>query len=207
MKLVCENDVPISPLCDDQIVAKAKELKSTYLRVGRVPVLGRDVADVDNVLHHSSVDVQPEFYDLAARMGVVLRDVIKGNRGDLGVAAPQIGLPWRLFVLRTRDAGFLTIINPVVIDQMNLIVSREGCISEPGIDVEIKRPRSVRLSWMTDEGGEWHRREGTFTKKIKGSSVPAGAIARHEYDHLMGITLSTHVEAGTATVIQKQEAA
>ena len=94
-----------------------------------------------------------------------------------GLAAPQIGISKRVFVTLMNDE-FQTFINPNLIQvskDMNFL--RESCISSSLLWADVKRPKSIMLSW-TNEGGE--------LKTEEFSDFPA-RLLQHEYDHLEGV--------------------
>ena len=99
-----------------------------------------------------------------------------------GLAAPQVGVLKRLFVIDvTWKSGPRTpqiMVNPQIIDRSEgLQTTAEGCLSIPGVMVDVVRPEAVTLAF-TDERGAL--REERFTG--------FGAICvQHELDHLDGI--------------------
>jgi peptide deformylase len=98
-----------------------------------------------------------------------------------GLAAPQVGLDWRLFVTRAQDAHpDLVYVNPRFTSLGgDLEVRVEGCLSLPGIDVEIRRPASATIA-ATDLQG----REFTVT-----DDQLLARVWQHETDHLDGILI------------------
>ena len=82
-----------------------------------------------------------------------------------GLAAPQVGVLKRVFVMDvTWKAGPrtpLALINPQVIDRApDIQTTREGCLSIPGVLIDVARPEAVTMAW-TDESGRL--REDRFT--------------------------------------------
>jgi peptide deformylase len=98
----------------------------------------------------------------------------------IGLAAPQIGVPVRVFVVdlssgRDPDA-LITMINPAFVEQEGLQLEEEGCLSVPGFVATVPRPQRVIVRGLDRDGRE-HVREGS------------GLLARafqHEMDHLDG---------------------
>ena len=106
--------------------------------------------------------------------------VMYGAKG-LGLAAPQVGVSQRVFVLDVEDADGQRLkrafINPVLKEKSGSMVGEEGCLSIPGLYADVKRHARVVLE-ATDETGQPFRVEGT------------GLLARalqHELDHLDGV--------------------
>ncbi len=98
----------------------------------------------------------------------------------VGLAAPQIGVPLRLFVVDLsagRDPhGLIVMVNPTFVERDGMQLEEEGCLSIPGFNATVVRPERVVLKALDRSGAEL-RREGT------------GLLARafqHEMDHLDG---------------------
>lgn len=110
-----------------------------------------------------------------------------------GLAAPQVGVPLRIFVLAGAYAGVLdpeqehdtateraaveVVINPIVLERHGATTDLEGCLSIPGIYAQVERARSLRLRYQ-DASGAWHERDAT--------GLHAKAV-QHELDHLEGV--------------------
>ena len=98
----------------------------------------------------------------------------------IGLAAPQVGVPLRIFVLDLsvgRDPSALhTMINPEFVERDGMQLEEEGCLSVPGFTSTVARPKRVVVKGLNRQG-EMHTLEGT------------GLMARalqHEIDHLNG---------------------
>ena len=98
----------------------------------------------------------------------------------IGLAAPQIGVPLRVFVVDLsigRDPkGLIVMINPAFVEQDGLQIEEEGCLSIPGFNATVVRPERVVVAGL-DRDGQPQRREGT--------ELLARAF-QHEMDHLDG---------------------
>ena len=97
------------------------------------------------------------------------------DAGGVGLAAPQVGVLRRLFIVDTGEE-ILACINPELIEKSGEQVGAEGCLSVPGKYGIVRRPNVVKLR-AQDRSGEWFEAEGEEL------------IARcfcHEYDHLDG---------------------
>ena len=114
-----------------------------------------------------------------------LRDTLMACDNGIGLAAPQIGVLLRIFILRIgQDEQEVTpptvFINPHITNASeNTETAQEGCLSIPDTFLDITRPASIELSY-TDE----HDQQQTCTAQ--------GLFARclqHENDHLNGILL------------------
>jgi peptide deformylase len=107
----------------------------------------------------------------------------------VGLAAPQIGELKRIFVLdcSTEDNPMpqMVFINPVIIKKDDAIISREGCLSFPGVYTDVKRYESVTVRYMDLKGK-------TQTMTVTGGTLLCRAI-QHELDHLNGVLFVDHV--------------
>ena len=133
------------------------------------------------VLHRAARPVERfdgELVALAERMRASM-----AAADGVGVAAPQIGVGLRVFVIDCPGPGdenvVATLVNPVleVSEERELDESEEGCLSVPGVWSLVPRPAWAAVSGF-DELGAPVRVEGT------------GLLARclqHEYDHLDGL--------------------
>lgn len=104
-----------------------------------------------------------------------------------GLAAPQVGILQRLFVM---DAGWKSgapsptvCVNPEILWRSEVLASgEEGCLSIPGPHALVRRPQAIRLAWH-DLDGRAHQ------ARLAGA---AAIIAQHEIDHLDGILTLDH---------------
>lgn len=96
----------------------------------------------------------------------------------VGLAAPQVGVSKRLFVVDTRNEGErYAFINPEIIEtSMELSSYEEGCLSVPGIYHDVVRSKDVTIQAQDVEGK-------VFTIKATGL---LSRVIQHEYDHLYG---------------------
>jgi len=98
-----------------------------------------------------------------------------------GLAAPQCGLPYRVFVMGAEDQYF-TMFNPEIINSSQESSHlEEGCLSFPFLVLGISRSRTITIKYQTETG-----EIKVFT--LDGISA---RIAQHELDHLNGITFQS----------------
>jgi peptide deformylase len=98
----------------------------------------------------------------------------------VGLAAPQIGVPLRIFVVdlsvgREPD-GLMVMVNPTFVEREGMQLEEEGCLSVPDFNATVVRPARAVVRGL-DRMGTEYQREGT------------GLLARafqHEMDHLDG---------------------
>lgn len=107
----------------------------------------------------------------------------------VGLAAPQVGVLKRIFVLdcSTEDepAQQMVFINPVIVKKEGAIISREGCLSFPGVYTDVKRYETVTVRYMDMKGR-------TQLLTAPANSLLGRAI-QHELDHLNGVLFVDHV--------------
>lgn len=104
------------------------------------------------------------------------------NGNGVGLAAPQVGILRRLFVIDIGE-GRLEFINPEIIKTSGKQESGEGCLSCPGEYGITVRPKFVTVKAQDRNGKE-------FT--LDAADLLAKAVC-HENDHLDGILFKTHV--------------
>ncbi|WP_299968123.1 peptide deformylase [uncultured Roseobacter sp.] len=121
-------------------------------------------------------EVTPEIHALAGD----LLETMYAAPGR-GLAAPQVGEVCRVFVM---DTGWKegvpqprVFVNPEILARSDDTVTRaEGCLSIPGVSVDVTRPAEITLRWTDLEGRVQQDRLTGF----------AAACAQHEIDHLDG---------------------
>lgn len=106
---------------------------------------------------------------------------MRRNNG-IGLAANQIGLPKRIFVMGSdRISGFpqsLVVINPKIISvSEETELDREGCLSFPDLWLQIRRPKTIQVEYR-DVRGDLVR---------ESLSDLSSRCFQHEYDHLDGV--------------------
>lgn len=100
----------------------------------------------------------------------------------IGLAANQVDLPYRLFVLNTTGDATqkeqeLVFINPVITARKGMAEAEEGCLSLPGLYADVKRPEKITVSAYNLSGQEM---------RLELDGLPARAV-QHEVDHLDGV--------------------
>ena len=126
----------------------------------------------------------PEDRIASAEVQQVVTDLVDTLRasGGAGLAAPQIGVGWQIFVFESELRGdprpVRAVINPLLEPHSGeLVYDWEGCLSIPGLVGLVPRHPAVRL-WGKGREGE------PLDLELSGF---AGRVAQHEYDHLHGI--------------------
>ncbi len=127
--------------------------------------------------------VTDEVRAVAERMLVLMHEA-----PGVGLAAPQVGLPWRMFVANpTGDPDDNAIyVNPVLTDPARELADQEeGCLSLPDIRGVIRRPVSIAIRALDLDGGEI---------EAQSDGLPA-RIWQHETDHLDGVLIIQRMTA------------
>ncbi|MBA3263874.1 MAG: peptide deformylase [Thermoleophilaceae bacterium] len=111
-----------------------------------------------------------------SRMAGIMNDAI-----GVGLAAPQLGISQRLLVYRVGpDAALTVLANPELEwTSGDVELGEEGCLSIPGVTVDVDRPIHVRVRGLDEEGEQ---------RLVEASGLEARVI-QHEMDHLDGVLI------------------
>jgi peptide deformylase len=155
----------------DPEVAARRAAAMAFIRRYGDPVLKSRATPVDRF--------DDALRDQVARMGSIMDDAL-----GVGLAAPQVGLSQRLLVYRVgHDSPLIAVINPDIEwasdDEEPL---EEGCLSLPGVHVDVERPIHVRVRAQDEHGDE---------RLIEASGLEA-RVLQHEIDHLNGVLILEH---------------
>ncbi|MFA5251248.1 MAG: peptide deformylase [Phycisphaerae bacterium] len=118
--------------------------------------------------------------DSIRKLVVKMTDIMLENKG-IGLAAPQAGVPLRLFIISlsgTRDA-VRVYINPAITPRGDFDTIEEGCLSVPGVHTRIRRYKKCAVKATDLDGKE-------FTEEAEGLYARA---LQHEFDHIEGTTI------------------
>ena len=110
------------------------------------------------------------------RMGALMDDAL-----GIGLAATQLGVMHRVLVYRVdQDAPLGVLVNPVIEWRGDEVESlEEGCLSLPGVGVDVERPVRVRVTALDEQGSPL---------LVEASGLEARVI-QHEVDHLDGVLI------------------
>jgi peptide deformylase len=137
------------------------------LRYGERPLHepAADVTEFDDDLHHLVDDMIETMY---AAPGI-------------GLAATQIGVPRRIFVVDLsvgrKAEDLIVMVNPVFVEREGTQLEEEGCLSAPGFNATVVRPARVLAKGVNRHGDE---------QTIEATGLLARAF-QHEMDHLDGV--------------------
>ncbi len=142
-----------------------------------------DIVKKPNViLRQKTKTIEPENI---ANYKILIQDMFETlkKHGGVGLAAPQVGSDLSLFVISLEGQDYV-FINPVVIEASNeMSVQPEGCLSIPGLVLDI--PRSKRIKVMF--------RDETGSQQVSEFDEWWARIFLHEFDHLQGILIDDRV--------------
>ena len=130
------------------------------------------------VLHQPAEDVA----DLTGDLVTLVHDMVETMYAapGIGLAAPQVGVPLRIFVVDLsvgrNTGGLITFINPQFVDRDGMQLEEEGCLSVPGFNATVARPGKASVKGIDINGKE---------QIIEGTELLARAF-QHEMDHLDG---------------------
>jgi len=132
----------------------------------------------DDILHDPAREVEAVTPDIERPVNDMIETMYAAP--GIGLAAPQVGVPLRIFVVdlslgRDRN-GLIVMINPQFVEREGVQLEEEGCLSVPGFNATVVRPSRAIVKGL-DRNGDEHQHEAT------------GLLARafqHEMDHLDG---------------------
>lgn len=144
-----------------------------------------------SILRRVSKEISEDYKDL----DMLISDMFDTMKLEgVGLAAPQIGLSIRIFVIDTspleEDDPALkdfkkVFINPTIIEETGKPwLFNEGCLSIPGVREDISRPQKIRIQYY-DENFRF------FDEHYDGVKA---RIMQHEYDHLQGILFTDRLQ-------------
>jgi len=162
----------------------------------------------DPVLRQKATDIDKNYKNLPQLIENMF-DTMYDAYG-IGLAAPQIGLPIRLFVIDltpfAEDEDYEEIseelksfkkvfINPKIIEKKGEEWKfNEGCLSIPGVREDVSRPETILIEYF-DENWELHKEEF--------SDIRARVI-QHEYDHIEGIMFTDYLTPFKKKLVQSK---
>ncbi len=159
---------PEAPPPIDPEVRARREAALAHIRQYGDPILRTKARPVE----HFDAALRDEI----ERMGRLMHDAL-----GIGLAATQLGVLHRVLVYRVQGEGRVAaLVNPVIEwSSRDKEVMEEGCLSLPGVVVDVERPIHVRVT-ARDEHGE--------PLMIEASGLEARVI-QHEIDHLDGVLI------------------
>ena len=103
----------------------------------------------------------------------------------VGLAAPQVGLNLRLFILNAtqKPEDDRVYVNPILFDAEGEETAQEGCLSLPNINIDVNRAKLAKIQARDVSGNPIEQSETGYVARIW----------QHELDHINGILLIDHM--------------
>lgn len=149
---------------------------------------GHDVGSLSRMSYEIRTFGDPVLVTRAAEVadinGKVVRmvdemfETLYDSDSGIGLAAPQVGIQRQIFVWDMDDDPRV-IINPKIVESEGEWVYDEGCLSIPGLFVEMTRPKKVLMRGVDLDGNEI---------EIEADELEA-RLFQHELDHLNGVLM------------------
>lgn len=115
---------------------------------------------------------------------------IRDTHNGIAIAAPQVGVSQRIVVLSFEPH---VLINPTIIGSSGKMKFKEGCLSFPGLWLEIERPSKVVAEYQTIDG----------TKETRTFTGLHAVVVQHEIDHLNSIVFTSKVSSIRLALAEK----
>ena len=127
-----------------------------------------------------------------------------GKHGGIGLAGPQIGIPYRVFSIgliqldkqkEEKKMSVITMFNPeIIFKSESKAKALEGCLTFPGMYLEIERPFEIKVRFQNHFGNY-------MEMTLYGIDA---RCALHEYDHLDGILYTTKIPKTKLKLVQEK---
>jgi len=145
------------------------------------------------VLRETAAPIE-KFDDELAVLVEKMFETMKMGKG-VGLAAPQVGLAQRLFVMQIEGDKPRVFINPEIVEtSVELESFEEGCLSIPGVYADLNRPAEVRIQ-------AWNERGRRF---VIGADGFFARVVQHELDHLNGMLFTDRLPERSRDRLLKQ---
>jgi len=163
------------------------------------------VAYGDPVLRKPTKEIDEDYTDLKDLVANMFETMYKAN--GVGLAAPQIGLAVRLFIVDTeqleRDEEEEEVHNGIKQPFINAIITHtdgkpyaynEGCLSIPGVREDVVRAENIKINYY-DEAFNFYEKEFNGTN---------ARVILHEYDHIEGKLFVDYLKPLKKRLLKKQ---
>ncbi len=128
-----------------------------------------------------------------AEIKQIIREMLQTmySADGIGLAAPQVGIHKQIIVVDIKPdepaTPPLVLINPTIVSSSrDAAVMQEGCLSIPGVYLDVKRPAQIEVAYKDEYGRP---------QRLKATELLACCI-QHEIDHLNGVLFVDRVENG-----------
>lgn len=152
------------------------------------------------ILKQRAVEVHDVTDAAVVALCVDLVDTMRASPACVGLAANQIGVGLRAFVIdvtghrKARScAGEVVLVNPVLISSSDPVLAREGCMSVPDLTGDVPRPSRVIVRGWSPAGAE---------RIVEADAFEARALL-HELDHLDALVFLDRVASHSSVFRRK----
>lgn len=152
----------------------------------------KSIVHVPNAVLNSPAETVSVFDEKIAHIAREMKSILLSTKNPKGVglAAPQVGLPLRIFLTKpTKDDATRVFINPNILKESRQLHEEgkkdklEGCLSIPKIWGVVKRAAKIRIRYQDEKGGVHEEDMDGFL----------ATIVQHETDHVNGILFTQRV--------------
>ncbi|MFY7946207.1 MAG: peptide deformylase [Bacteroidia bacterium] len=152
------------------------------------------------VLRKKAVEIEQEYPELNVLLANMFETMYDSN--GIGLAAPQIGLAIRLFIVdgteieeaSTQDFKKV-FINPVIVEEFDTRWDyEEGCLSIPNVRADVNRHSKLRIRYCDEN----------FVEHEEVYDGMAARIIQHEYDHIEGILFTDRISPLKRTMLKSK---
>ena len=152
------------------------------------------VNDTDPILRQPTANFDFDSGIDPEKLSTDMAEVMFQN-GGLGLAAPQVGLNYRMFLMGDPESA-VACFNPSIVDMSpETTYDVEGCLSFPGLFLKVQRPKEV-VTQFTDSNGQ--------TQVMTFTDIMARCFC-HELEHLDGVLYTDKVAKLTLQMAQKKQ--
>ena len=148
---------------------------------------------IRNILRYGTQSLREpskEVHKVSKKITDLVNDLLETMyaKNGVGLAAPQIGVNYRVFVLdvstNEEPLNPMVFINPKIIKKSGAIISNEGCLSFPEAYTDVRRYKNITVKALDAHGRP-------FILEANGGTLLTRCI-QHEFDHLNGILFIDH---------------
>ncbi len=148
---------------------------------------------IKNILKYGTASLREpskEVHKVSKKISDLVQDLLETMyaKNGVGLAAPQIGVNYRVFVIdvssNDEPLNPMVFINPKIIKKSGAIISNEGCLSFPEAYTDVRRYKNITVKAIDRNGRP-------FVLEANGGTLLTRCI-QHEFDHLNGVLFIDH---------------
>jgi peptide deformylase len=155
------------------------------------------ISSSDPLLHTPSRQfIEDELKDAEVSLKPIAKELISilYQQNALGVSACQVGIDAAMFVMDVNN-NIRVCSNPTILAaSLDMSLGTEGCLSYPGLKLNVRRPESIAVQYYDLDGNE-------VREHLEGIEA---RVWLHEYDHTMGICFTDRVSKLSLNMAKKK---